>query len=321
MDLSQRRLDESLEKVRVIIKNISWMTRGEVTNLEDGRCQYQRVADDAEAMRELFRPSYPDSTSMLVHALGRFRDMACQDPRDRLYAFISLDQSFKIVPNYNFTVEEVYLQFAQALIDRGMFMDIFHNFRQHFGVPEESQLDLPSWVPDLRLPFTSIPRRTFKIPRELWAHRDASLSCSLYYIGAVVDVGMATESTFNIHLQPMSVKYESTVDVQGRPKPWSIKKFHGHIGDLVIGKPQRLAIQEGDYLFSPILMEFPSDKWETTRIMFLRSAGYTLPTIAHYFGDMKAYRVVGTLPAHALKLIDEHDEDVLMCRERTVRLV
>ncbi|KAK4497524.1 hypothetical protein PRZ48_011975 [Zasmidium cellare] len=301
LDLSQRRFDQSLDKIRAVMRNISWTAGGEVHNLHNDSCPFQRLSDDAEAIRELFRPSYPDSTSLLVHALGRFNSMDCQDPRDRLYSLISLDQSLNIVPSYQLTLAEAYLQFAQALIDRGMFMDIFHNFRQRFAVPESSQLSLPSWVPDLRLSFVSIPRRTVKIPRELWAHRDGSLSCSLYYLGTVDAVGMSTSDAFHVRLLPTSVRHGSTVNTKCPLHEPVTPRFTANLDELVIGTPKALMIEPGDFVFSPIPMELPSSEWETTRVMFLRRVGS--------YGDTMACRIIGGLPAHALKSANDDDLD------------
>lgn len=313
LDLSQRRLDESLDKIRAIMKNISWMTQGGVRETIDDSCPFQRLSEMADAVRELFRMSYPDSTSLLVHALGRFSDMECQDPRDRLYSFISLDQSLNIVPSYQLTIAEVYLQFAQALIDRGMFMDIFYNLRQHHAIPDSAQLDLPSWVPDLRLTFTSIPKRMVKIPKELWAHRDGSLSCSLYYIGTVVSAGIYTKLSFQVTVRPSSVRGDSTVDSHGNPKQPVTKRYLARVDSLIVGTPKTFMINPGDFLFSPIPLEFPPEQYESTKVMFLRHEGS--------YGDVMACRVIGAMAAHGFEREDQHDADVLECREMVLRLI
>lgn len=84
----------------------------------------------------------------LTVVLDRCEDLECADPRDRLYALLSLDPSFGLKPDYSLSTAEVYTSFARLLLEKRLYMCIFSNLVEHrvgalaFG--------LPSWVPDLR---------------------------------------------------------------------------------------------------------------------------------------------------------------------------
>lgn len=46
--------------------------------------------------------------------------MQCADPRDRLYALLSLDESCSISPDYTRSAASVYIEFAKELVDKGV---------------------------------------------------------------------------------------------------------------------------------------------------------------------------------------------------------
>jgi hypothetical protein len=89
------------------------------------------------------------SLDMLYYSNIRIlmRDTKCEDPRDRIYAVLTLlnaeDQDLNIKPDYSRTVEDLYTDVARRNI-------IEHHQLNMFETCELSSksIDIPSWVPD-----------------------------------------------------------------------------------------------------------------------------------------------------------------------------
>lgn len=78
--------------------------------------------------------------------IRRTRDCECSDPRDRIYALLSIyHRNLHIVPDYNLSKREVYQGFCHRLIHSSECgnLDILRSCESNF-----SRSDLPSWVPD-----------------------------------------------------------------------------------------------------------------------------------------------------------------------------
>jgi hypothetical protein len=75
------------------------------------------------------------------------RDTKCEDPRDRIFAILTLlnkeDQKLNIKPDYSRTVEDVYTDVAR----RNIFERCQLNMLETCELSSRS-LDIPSWVPD-----------------------------------------------------------------------------------------------------------------------------------------------------------------------------
>ncbi|KAK3374180.1 heterokaryon incompatibility protein-domain-containing protein [Lasiosphaeria ovina] len=94
----------------------------------------------------------PSSQGLLPH-LRHSRNCASSDPRDRVYAFLSLAGDYDIVPDYSpgNTIGHVLVQTAKAIIQRDKRLDILAD--AGLGA-EKSDCHLPSWVPDWTSPET-----------------------------------------------------------------------------------------------------------------------------------------------------------------------
>jgi hypothetical protein len=90
------------------------------------------------------------------HVQFSFRASACSDPRDRLYALVSLLEGWvDIRPDYCLSVEDVYIDYAKVLIQNGWLGKVLIDSAVQVGRCSPAQRkDLPSWVPDLRLTYS-----------------------------------------------------------------------------------------------------------------------------------------------------------------------
>ena len=96
----------------------------------------------------------PDPVSRL-DVLARFRASQCQDPRDRVYSFLSLwpavpkaDQGPKSLPvDYSRTVAEVYTDAAWAILESCQNLGILSHVVKSDGDDPRTPC-LPSWVPE-----------------------------------------------------------------------------------------------------------------------------------------------------------------------------
>jgi hypothetical protein len=84
----------------------------------------------------------------LVKALYHFQDFGSSDPRDRVFAMLSLvNDTLGIVPDYNKTVSEVFISVTRACIMKYHNLDIISI--RLWDPNMDSLDDLPSWVPDI----------------------------------------------------------------------------------------------------------------------------------------------------------------------------
>ncbi|KAH8888444.1 hypothetical protein GQ53DRAFT_767499 [Thozetella sp. PMI_491] len=94
-----------------------------------------------------------DDFLQLLRRLGP--TMECSDPRDRVYAFLSLKpDSFCLQPKYGLSVEDVFVQTSAALAAQSESLDIFA-YTRYPPIGENSAIStVPSWAIDWRLPST-----------------------------------------------------------------------------------------------------------------------------------------------------------------------
>jgi Heterokaryon incompatibility protein (HET) len=96
----------------------------------------------------------PQAPPKLLEILNWTKLLSCYDPRDRIYAILSLlgpYEAEKIVPDYTRPAEEIYKEAILNTIQYTRRIDIlqFCDLAKH-----DSKLTLPSWVPDLSIPST-----------------------------------------------------------------------------------------------------------------------------------------------------------------------
>lgn len=136
----------------------------------------------------------------MIEILDSCKGMDCTDPRDRLYALLSLDSKYAISADYTISAASAYTKFAQELVTKGLGYVVLANC----GNPRESDdiLDaLPTWAPDLRAWFhnpsiTISPRNNFG----MLVDGSSLLHCALPYLGNVTDVAVAEDSDYSDRL-------------------------------------------------------------------------------------------------------------------------
>lgn len=108
---------------------------------------------------------HKSSPAPLRMLLDKHRFSRSSDPRDKVYAFLGLaDRTMApfrtlpdvLVPNYNLTVQEVYLEVTIALLESYRNL----SWLSHVEDPSQRRItNLPSWVPDLSVPLDPYPLR------------------------------------------------------------------------------------------------------------------------------------------------------------------
>ena len=100
---------------------------------------------EAWAMRTAHQARSPQSLSRMVIACSFFE---ATDPRDKIFAVQGIATGWKaddFAPDYQSSVEEVYLQFIRTVIDRDNHINLLH----YAGVGQARKFtSMPSWVPD-----------------------------------------------------------------------------------------------------------------------------------------------------------------------------
>lgn len=137
----------------------------------------------------------------------------CSDPRDALFAILSLGKGgmdYDIEPDYQGTAASVYTRFAKYLVDKGFSSLILNNLRTEQRRSQIMGLGLPSWVPDLRAEFFEIDGATngcgflrddVEDGTAVSVDSEDVFTYSPYYLGTVVE--MYPEN---------SLKYRRSVD-------------------------------------------------------------------------------------------------------------
>ena len=122
----------------------------------------------------------------LTKTVTRFSSSGCTDPRDRIFALASMCEP-KVTADYNLSTAQVFTNFAGLLIEERRYCWLFGNLQTN-QMYELADLGLrpcglPSWVPDLRLPFDEHPYGFSSDPISIRVAEDSSLSCEVCCIG------------------------------------------------------------------------------------------------------------------------------------------
>lgn len=89
----------------------------------------------------------------LLSTLHSFRQLDASDPRDKVFAFLSLAQEkFGIIPNYHATVQDVFVEATKAILEKTHSLEILSHMED---LTETVTPHLPRWVPD----FSARPAR------------------------------------------------------------------------------------------------------------------------------------------------------------------
>jgi hypothetical protein len=98
----------------------------------------------------------PGDLPRFLECILGFPNTECQDPRDRLYAMLSLNDRPWPGPNYSLPVSEIWVQFSNSCVEYGCCQALI--YRSAIQLADEMQKSkrdelspaLPSWVPDWR---------------------------------------------------------------------------------------------------------------------------------------------------------------------------
>jgi hypothetical protein len=88
------------------------------------------------------------SINGLVHD---YRDSLASDPRDKLYSLFGLAKDIGTNVDYTVQTEELYIRMAVFIITQQNSLNLLH------AVQGTTDLDLPTWVPDWRMPWETHP--------------------------------------------------------------------------------------------------------------------------------------------------------------------
>ncbi|KAI1846985.1 hypothetical protein JX266_006860 [Neoarthrinium moseri] len=161
------------------------------------------------------------------------RHTKCADPRDMIYAALSLlnptDRSMGVQPDYSRTTKNVYLDVVQRLLD-GRHTTSFLASCEHVSMPTSK---LPSWVPDWSAPLKTLATTSGCWGACAWISAQAKildervLRCS----GIRVDVVRgAQSSTFGEHSFTLGELLDFIKEVQPAQKTWGDEYHGGHMG-------------------------------------------------------------------------------------------
>jgi hypothetical protein len=136
---------------------------------------------------------FDDHFPFIALALYLGSGLQCSDPRDKLFALISMDGQFGLLPNYQLTTTQVYTLFAQMLVEKGMLYIILdtlsirfaklHSWKTSPFDPLEKLENLPSWVPDLRHNFRATMAKSESMEANV-SHENV-LTCMVKLIGTL----------------------------------------------------------------------------------------------------------------------------------------
>ena len=144
-------------------KFVLWTTVVSATRAFQGRITPMKPVFNDNVFRaaEVFGPAnglveitssgwFPGKTEVvrklqLGHALFRARGRGATDPRDKIYALLSIvsdSVTTAIIPDYSKPVRSLYKEMVKKLVDRDNLVSVL----RYNGQPR--RLDLPSWTPD-----------------------------------------------------------------------------------------------------------------------------------------------------------------------------
>jgi hypothetical protein len=110
-----------------------------------------RMTFQVDVLRQnIDHDSYKTRTAWLAHHM---REQFCSDPRDRVYAVLGLAGTSErlvgsITPDYEKSVEEVYLYFARASLELVDGLELLAYLNHGLTLEDWDPKGAPSWVPD-----------------------------------------------------------------------------------------------------------------------------------------------------------------------------
>ena len=113
----------------------------------------RQASDSISFLRTLraFASDTSESRSQdLLTVIKAFSEQLSTDPRDRVFAVLGFVKDFKgvsLVPNYALDVKDVFLDLASQCLKNGYGLEVLHYANM---TDDESNKELPSWVPDWR---------------------------------------------------------------------------------------------------------------------------------------------------------------------------
>ncbi|KAH8588492.1 heterokaryon incompatibility protein-domain-containing protein [Bisporella sp. PMI_857] len=119
----------------------------------------------AQAVAFLFvrRNSWREGGTSLALWILQFCERVCGDPKDLIYGYIALDGDCPIKPNCKWSWQNLYVEATKYILERNQTLDFIFA-----GQGSGRDAELPSWVPDLRLPrhhlYPVLPRLNFGNP-------------------------------------------------------------------------------------------------------------------------------------------------------------
>ncbi|KAJ8129753.1 hypothetical protein O1611_g3878 [Lasiodiplodia mahajangana] len=140
----------------------------------------------------------------LQRFIGLFK---CEDPRDRIYALLSLlhpmDQEIGIIPNYSLTHSQVYRNTTLAWISHYHSLEILSRCEYQVGT------DLPSWVPNWAIFPSTECRLVCRDNVHFWSRRYRP----------------PTDLDSTLEALPISCKFLATIERTVAPKPFERHNF------------------------------------------------------------------------------------------------
>lgn len=203
----------------------TWLIRSPLELAKQPGMEIDELAAQTEQLSDLFDYVANDPADQgILDALHRSQGRQCKDPRDKVYSLLSFDPDKRISPDYTKTVAEVYTDFAIAIIERDqagwlfytLALQMHHTYTieiwsDHYDSGDSEQIDLPSWVPDLRFqigpPLSSIIREG---PEFTAVKNGTALLCKLYVLGLIGELDLQRgDRTF----QMLKTKYRRLLPI------------------------------------------------------------------------------------------------------------